>query len=161
MDCIPALGTILQRMLIDEDAKRLLRNFVGGDVMRLRRLKKSLGAYFNPLIGIYSGSTLLCLSIYLHIYLSISLHIYSSNLSVYSTVFLSFRLIAYNIYLSICPTIFPSQLYLSDINAFIQLISISSLSLSIHIHLSAYLLSVIPCFYLIQQFLSSISPSSQ
>jgi hypothetical protein len=63
VDCTPALGTILQRMLIDEDAKRLLRNFVGGDVMRLRRLKKSLGAYLNPLIGIYSGSTLLFPSI--------------------------------------------------------------------------------------------------
>lgn len=54
-DCIPSFGTILKRMIIDEDARRLLRNFIGGDVMRMRRLKQSLGAYLGPLIGIYSG----------------------------------------------------------------------------------------------------------
>jgi len=60
-------------MLIAEDARRLLRNFIGGDVMKLRRLRKSLGSYLNPLIGIYSG-------LYMFIYLSIY-HVYLSIIS--------------------------------------------------------------------------------
>jgi hypothetical protein len=54
-DSVAALAKILLHMHCAGDAMRLIKSFVGTDILRIRRLKQVLGNAYCPLIGIYSG----------------------------------------------------------------------------------------------------------
>eukprot|EP00981_Chlorochromonas_danica_P002470 scaffold474_cov169-Ochromonas_danica.AAC.5 len=61
-DPTPLLGKLLMHMLTSDDAMRMIACFVGGDIVKIRRLKQRLGAAYYPVIGIYSGFYCLDLS---------------------------------------------------------------------------------------------------
>lgn len=61
-DPTPLLAKVLMRMLLSEDAMRMIKCYTNNDVLKIRRLKQRLGLAYYPLIGIYSGYYCLDLS---------------------------------------------------------------------------------------------------
>lgn len=49
------LARILIRMYSSTEAMRMIKSFIGNDILKHRRLKQRLGSAYNPIVGIYSG----------------------------------------------------------------------------------------------------------
>lgn len=54
-DAVAAVAKLLPRMVSPDDGKQLVKNCLGYDMQKLRRLKQKIGSLYNPLVAIFSG----------------------------------------------------------------------------------------------------------